>query len=93
MSLTRNVYAIRDCKTGFQDQLMLFDNDDAAKRWFYQVIHDTMDSEVLRNSPLACYPQDFVLVGVGWFDLVDGKLTNDDCPTIVCSADSLAKGV
>lgn len=89
--MMKDVYCIKDRRTGFQPELMLFENDHVAKRWLYQLICDYKDSERLRNAPLIMYPDDFELWFVGNFDSTDGFVELGVKPTMVCTVADFIK--
>lgn len=99
--MIRSMYAIKDSKTCFQPEIVMLENDDAAVRWFNQLLLDYRDNERLKNAPLLTYRDDFDLVCVGRFvtttgtiyDCVEsfdetGKLIEKSCPYTVINAGS-----
>lgn len=88
--MIKKIYCINDIKTSYQPELVVFDSDSAAKRWFHQLILDYQASDRLKNAPLVLYPYDFVLECVGVFDDQTGSLCSpsgeSDCSVIICRA-------
>lgn len=78
-----NVYCIKDKKAGFfLNHIMIFDNDEVAKRGFYESYMNACDNSP--HSPLAAYPEDFELYRIGVFDTVTGII--NDPVEYICSA-------
>lgn len=87
--MTRKIYCIKDRKANvISSQLMLFENDDVAIRWFHQVYADAADRD--RNSPLVVYSEDFELVSLGELDLVSGVIDADGACIFVCAANKFS---
>ncbi len=89
--MMRDVYCIKDRRTGYQPELMLFENDHVAKRWLNQLICDYKDSERLRNAPLIMYPDDYELWCLGSFDLQEGFIDFGVQPTLICTVSDFIK--
>lgn len=92
--MIKKIYCIKDIKTSYQPELVVFDSDSAAKRWFHQLIFDYQSSDRLKNAPLVLYPEDFILQCLGEFNILSGVVQNylsspeEDipCPVLVCRA-------
>ena len=80
-----NVYALKDKKAGFFiGQIMVYDNDEVAKRGLYEMYKTACDKSP--HSPIASYPEDFELYRIGFFDNVTGDLEDD--VNFICSANA-----
>lgn len=64
------IYAIKDSKSGFSSQLMIFPNDQLAIRYFKVLSEDD-------NSLLHKYKEDFSLWCVGSVDLKTGVINSN----------------
>lgn len=83
-----NVYAIKDKKATFSEQLLLLPSDDLAKRHFSNLLHNLQTSTEV---PLIVrYPEDFDLYCVGKYDCETGHLT-DVHPEFIIGASSILK--
>ncbi len=83
-----NAYCIKDKKAGFfLTQIMIFDNDDVAKRGLYESYMNACDNNP--HSPLASYPEDFELWRIGVFDTVSGEVNGEI--EYICSASAFRK--
>ncbi len=80
-----NVYCIKDKKAGFfLNHIMIFDNDEVAKRGLYETYKNACDNSP--HSPLSAYPEDFELFRIGYFDTVSGEIDSD--VNFICSANA-----
>lgn len=70
--MSYKLYLIKDIHSCFQPQVYCFQNDDMAKRWFYQLYRDAVDHEP--NGVFAAFPDDFQLWSVGDLECDDGFL-------------------
>lgn len=83
--MIKQVYVIFDLKSGYyMPDLMIFENDDVAKRWFDSYLHSVLDSNP--NAPIVMYPSDFELRVVGTFDSLDCITALYDNPQFVVTA-------
>ena len=78
-----SVYIIKDKKAGYQPVLYTFQNDDIAKRWFYQFYHDAVDSHP--NAPIVAFPADFELYRIATFYSDNAVIDNSDNLFIACA--------
>lgn len=77
------IYAIKDEVTGFQPELMVFHNEEEAKRVFGEAATD-------ERSRICKWAKDFSLWEIGMIDRKTGHLTEKE-PSLVVRADSWAK--
>lgn len=84
------LYVIQDVKASYQPQILSFENDAIAMRWFRQLYQDSVDRDP--NGSFASYPEDFRLMYLGMFDCDDGHITYDK-PTFICSMHDFRKEV
>lgn len=83
--MIKQVYVIFDLKSGYyMPDLMTFENDDVAKRWFDSYLHSVLDSNP--NAPIVMYPSDFELRCLGTFDFYDAITAVYDSPKPICKA-------
>ena len=84
------LYCVKDRKAdAFTFNIFVADNDACAKRAFYQMYKDAVDSAP--NSPLASYPADFELYCIGIFDTSEAIVDTDK--RFICSASSFLSEV
>lgn len=83
---TKFLYCVHDIKAKmYMDPFVAF-NDQIAMRDFQR---NCMD----RNSPLCVFADDYELVCVGTFGILDGHVHEiGDSPTVICRASAFKKG-
>lgn len=76
----KKIYSIKDKKSGFNPQLMIFDNDEIAIRYFKVLSQD-------EKSLLFMYEEDFELWCLGSIDFLTGVITSEPNFIYTCYGD------